>query len=61
MPRLPSSIAPITGEVRRGGSNGADDALDDLAEMALWTNALVQVIPGSVMPMKTGLAAIYRY
>jgi hypothetical protein len=61
LPRVPGSIDPTTGEVHRAAGNGADDALDDLAEMALRTHAMVQVISGSVMPTKTGLAAIYRY
>jgi hypothetical protein len=39
--RTPGSIDPNTDEVNRAAGNGADDALDDLAEMALRTNAMV--------------------
>jgi hypothetical protein len=43
------------------GAAGAGDMLDDLAEMALKTKAMVVVTPAAQMPTQTGLAAIFRY
>ena len=39
----------------------AGDMLDDLAEIALRTKAMVVVTPSAQMPTETGLAAIFRY
>jgi hypothetical protein len=38
-----------------------DDLLDDIGESALKSGGEVVVVPAARMPVKTGLAAIYRY
>jgi hypothetical protein len=57
--RLPGSIDPQTGEPRY--REDADDLLDELGELVLRMKGTVLVLPGEVMPTRTGLAAIYRY
>ncbi len=49
------ALSPAAGAVAAG------DMLDDLAEMALKTKAMVIVTPAAQMPTQTGLAAIFRY
>ncbi len=60
---IPGRILHDTGKVIVGNSGeaGLDDALDDLAEMALRMKGEVIVVPSNRMPTTTGLAAIYRY
>jgi hypothetical protein len=38
-----------------------DDLLDDLSELVAERGGTVMVVPGEVMPVKTGVAATYRY
>lgn len=57
--RLPGTIDPQTGEPRY--REDADDLLDDVGELVLRMKGTVLVLPGEVMPTRTGLAAIYRY
>ncbi len=38
-----------------------DDLLDDLSELVTDRGGSVMVVPGDVMPSKTGVAAMYRY
>ncbi len=40
---------------------GAEDVLDDVAEMVLRRGGQVMVVPSQYMPSSTGVAAIYRY
>jgi hypothetical protein len=59
---VPGSIDTATGALHPAhGKPCAGDMLDDLAEMALKTKAMVIVTPSVQMPTQTGLAAIYRY
>jgi len=43
------------------GGTGADDVLDDLAEMVLTMKGDVVVVPSDRMPTKTGVAATFRF
>lgn len=61
--RIPGDLDPDTGRPRpaAGDRPGTGDLLDELAEQALRTKAVVVVVPGAQMPTATGLAAIFRY
>ena len=60
---LPGHIDRTSGDLDRGSPNAAtgEDALDDLAELALRMGAEVLVLPREQMPSGTGLAATYRF
>jgi release factor family 3 len=53
----------VTGrvELADAGDPLTDDLLDDLGELVLKTGGQVVVVPAERMPVKTGVAAIYRY
>ena len=48
-------------ELAGAADPGMDDLLDDLGELVLKTGGEVVVVPSERMPVRTGLAAIYRY
>lgn len=60
---IPGRIDPATGEIEFDdlAHPEVDDALDDLAGMALKAGAQVVIVPADRMPAETGIAAIYRY
>ena len=48
-------------ELAEGAAPLMDDLLDDLGELVLKTGGEVVVVPAERMPVRTGVAAIYRY
>lgn len=61
--RVPGRFDAATGaiELDELANPEVDDLLDDLAETVLKNGGEVVVVPGSSMPTRTGLAAIYRF
>ncbi len=57
---IPGHLDRATGAVSPA-SGGADDLLDDVAELALEAGGQVIVVPSARMPTQSGVAAIYRY
>ena len=60
---IPGRIDAETGEIEIDdlAHPEVDDALDDLAMLALKMGGDVVIVPTEQMPTKTGVAAIYRY
>jgi hypothetical protein len=56
---IPGRIDPESGAIVLDDS-GADDVLDDIAEMVLKNGGQVVILPAERMPTKTGVAAMYR-
>lgn len=48
-------------ELASPGDPEVDDLLDDLGELTAKMGGLVMVLPAELMPMRTGLAATYRF
>ena len=60
---IPGRLDPATGRIELGktGEPLMDDVLDDVGELVLKTGGEVVVVPAERMPVRTGVAAIYRY
>lgn len=61
--RIPGRFDPSTGEIQLadGKAGGVDDLLDDLGEAIAQKGGEVLVVPAEFMPVKTGIAATFRY
>lgn len=61
--QIPGRIDPATGRVEAADLSDPqiDDQLDDLGELVVKMGGQVMVIPNDRMPVRTGLAAAYRY
>jgi hypothetical protein len=60
---IPGRLDAATGRIELGetGEPLMDDLLDDAGELVLKTGGEVVVVPAERMPVRTGIAAIYRY
>jgi hypothetical protein len=60
---IPGRINAATGDIQLDNLTlpDVDDALDDLAALALKMGGQTVIVPAERMPTKTGIAAIYRY
>jgi hypothetical protein len=60
---VPGKVPPETGKIYDRSLDNPDigDVLDDLAQLALKGKSEVVVLPSSIMPGKTGIAAIFRF
>jgi hypothetical protein len=60
---IPGRLDQATGRIVRAkpGNLNVDDLLDDLAEAVLKKGGSVVVVPAVDMPVRTGLAAIFRF
>jgi hypothetical protein len=60
---IPGRMDYTTGRIDLAdiGHPGVDDLLDDVGELVLKTGGEVVVVPAERMPVRTGIAAIYRY
>jgi len=61
--QIPGRIDPVTGRVEAADLSDphVDNQLDDLGELVVKMGGHVMVIPNDRMPVRTGLAAVYRY
>ena len=61
--QIPGRFDPDTGRIRLAdsGEDGVDDLLDDLGDVIAQKGGQVLVVPAEFMPVKTGIAATYRY
>ena len=61
--QIPGRIDPVTGRIKAADLSDpqVDDQLDDLGELVVKMGGQVMVIPNDRMPVRTGLAAVYRY
>ncbi|MEI7922359.1 MAG: hypothetical protein WCJ40_10655 [Planctomycetota bacterium] len=60
---IPGKIDPATGEIHTTDfdQSKADDILDDLMEIVFRASGKISILPSDLMPINTGVAAIYRY
>jgi hypothetical protein len=59
---VPGRLDLATGAVRPGAADHeGDDLIDDVAEEVLRRGGEVVVVPAERMPVKSGLAATYRF
>jgi hypothetical protein len=61
--QIPGRLDLATGEIKSAdpADPGADDVLDDIAELVLKNGGQVVVVPKARMPGQSGAAAIYRF
>ena len=61
--QIPGRFDPSTGAIQLadGDATGVDDLLDDLGDAIAQKGGEVLVVPAEFMPVKTGIAATYRY
>ena len=61
--RIMGKLSVVSGqaELSEAIASQADELLDELAELTVKMGGQVMVIPADLMPVKTGLAATYRY
>ena len=60
---IPGKIDPATGEIHTTDfdQSKSDDILDDLMEIVFRASGKISILPSDLMPINTGVAAIYRY